>query len=100
MVTRATRHAPGLTPRGPVAPQTLPTRRGLAMRAGRLPDDCRAALEAAGWATSFRVAFYMNTQTWVGRAVKGDQAAEGQGPTAREAWRATYEAAGTPPPPS
>jgi hypothetical protein len=69
------------------------------MSAEPTADDYRAALEAAGWSTTFSVTFFQNTQTWVGKADKGDQAVEGQGASAREAWRATYEAAGEPSPP-
>ena len=62
------------------------------MSAERTADDYRAALEAAGWATSFRVVYYLHGQVWVGRAVKDGRAVEGRGATPREAWEATEEA--------
>jgi hypothetical protein len=60
------------------------------------PRELMSGLEAAGWSTSFRVVFFRNNQTWVGRAEKDGEAVEGQGASAREAWRATYAAAGAP----
>jgi hypothetical protein len=49
-------------------------------------DDCRAALEAAGWGTTFRILFHPRGRAWVASAVKGGRSVEGRGDSAREAW--------------
>ncbi|HZY88857.1 MAG TPA: hypothetical protein VFE78_28795 [Gemmataceae bacterium] len=67
------------------------------MCTGLAPGDCRAALEAAGWATSFCIVFYLHGSVWVARAVKDGLAVEGRGATAGEAWREDYAAALLPP---
>jgi hypothetical protein len=54
-------------------------------------DDFRAALEAEGWATSFRLVFYLHGRVWVARAEKDGTAVEGRGASSAEAWRAVHE---------
>jgi hypothetical protein len=58
--------------------------------ADRSSDDYRAALEAEGWATSFRVDYYLYGPVWVARAAKDDRAVEERGATEREAWEMAY----------
>ena len=53
-------------------------------------DDYRAALEAAGWATSFRILFHPHGRAWVASAVKGGRSVEGRGDPDREAWERVY----------
>ena len=53
-------------------------------------DDYRAALEAAGWATSFCIIFYPHGSAWVASAVMGGRSVEGQGDSDREAWERVY----------
>jgi hypothetical protein len=45
-------------------------------------DDYRAALEAAGWATSYRIVYYLHGPFWVASAVKGGKAVEVREPSA------------------
>ena len=56
-------------------------------------DDYRAALEAAGWGTTFRITFHPRGSEWVAVAVKGGRAVERRGASSAEAWRAVYERA-------
>jgi hypothetical protein len=60
------------------------------MSAERTADDYRAALEAAGWATSFRVIYYLNGRVWVARADKDGRSVEGRGDSSAEAWGIVY----------
>ena len=61
------------------------------MSAEPTADDCRAALEAAGWATSFRIIFHLRGRAWVARAAKDRKAVEGAGASSAAAWWAVYE---------
>jgi hypothetical protein len=54
--------------------------------ADRSSDDDRAALEADGWTTSFRVIYSPQGRAWVAKAVKGDRVIERRGATEQEAW--------------
>ncbi len=59
------------------------------MSAARTTYEYRAALEAAGWATSFRVIYYLNGRVWVARADegRGDSSAEAWGIVCKEAFK-------------
>ena len=61
------------------------------MSAEPTADDYRAALEAAGWETSFRIIFHLRGRAWAARAAKDGQAVEGRGASSAEAWRAVHE---------
>jgi hypothetical protein len=50
-------------------------------------------LEADGWATSFRVVYYLHGPVWVARAVKAGRAVEGRGASDREAWEVVHKEA-------
>jgi hypothetical protein len=63
------------------------------MSVERTTDEYRAALEAAGWGTTFRITFHPHGREWVAVAVKGDRAVERRGASPGEAWRAVYERA-------
>jgi hypothetical protein len=59
----------------------------------RSSDDYRAALEGAGWGTTFRIIFHPHGSEWVAIAVKGGSAVERKGASPGEAWQAVYEQA-------
>ena len=63
------------------------------MSAEPTADDCRAALEAAGWGTTFRITFHPHGREWVAVAVRGGRDVERRAASPGAAWRAVYEQA-------
>jgi hypothetical protein len=59
----------------------------------RTTDDYRAALEGAGWGTTFCIIFHPHGPEWVAIAVKGGSAVERRDASPVEAWQAVYEQA-------
>jgi hypothetical protein len=49
-----------------------------------------SAVEAQGWATSFRIILSDSGGTWIAEATKGGKAVEGRATSPEAAWRSAY----------